>query len=151
MPSLFEATFGKGNQAPQVELDLQTCATCGIAFGAPAHFFKERRADHRTFYCPNGHGLGFGKSAAEIETEKLRRQLEEKDRRIRFEQEQSACERRQREATERRLSATKGVLTRTKNRVSKGVCPSCNRQFENLHRHMNAKHPDYAAAEGDSK
>lgn len=47
--------------------------------------------------------------------------------------------------TERRLSATQGVVTRIKNRVGKGVCPCCNRYFANVHRHMANQHPEFAA------
>lgn len=39
-----------------------------------------------------------------------------------------------------RIGATK---TRIKNRVKNGVCPCCNRTFENLARHMQAKHSDF--------
>lgn len=45
---------------------------------------------------------------------------------------------------ERRLAATKGVVTRIKNRVGKGVCPCCKRTFPNLGAHMSEKHPDWA-------
>lgn len=40
--------------------------------------------------------------------------------------------------------ALKGVVTRTKKRVGNGVCPCCNRTFQQLARHMEAKHPEYA-------
>ena len=33
------------------------------------------------------------------------------------------------------------ALTRVKNRVSRGVCPNCNRTFKDLARHMASKHP----------
>ena len=43
------------------------------------------------------------------------------------------------------LSAQKGVTTRLKNRVQKGVCPCCNRYFAQLQRHMTTQHPNFAA------
>ena len=46
---------------------------------------------------------------------------------------------------ERRLSAQRGVLTRVKNRIIKGVCPCCNRHFADLSRHMQTQHPDFAS------
>lgn len=54
-------------------------------------------------------------------------------------------QKKQRQATERQLSAQRGVTTRIKNRVKNGVCPCCNRHFENLERHMKGQHPEYAA------
>jgi DNA repair exonuclease SbcCD ATPase subunit len=49
--------------------------------------------------------------------------------------------------TEKSLIAQKGVTTRIKNRASNGVCPCCNRTFQNLARHMHTKHPDFAKSE----
>lgn len=51
--------------------------------------------------------------------------------------------------TELRRRATKGVLTRTKNRVAKGACPCCNRYFRDVHSHITSQHPEYSGeAEG---
>lgn len=47
-------------------------------------------------------------------------------------------------AEERSHAATRGHLTRTKKRGGHGVCPCCNRTFQQLARHMKSKHPDYA-------
>ena len=44
---------------------------------------------------------------------------------------------------DRKLSASKGQMTKLKNRVKNGVCPCCNRTFVNLLRHMKSKHPEY--------
>lgn len=48
-----------------------------------------------------------------------------------------------RQHVENQLRATKGVVTKIKKRVSKGVCPCCNRSFENLKNHMESQHPEY--------
>lgn len=45
---------------------------------------------------------------------------------------------------------TKGVVTRTRNRIANGVCPCCDRSFTNLQRHMASKHPDYAHAPAEA-
>lgn len=54
-----------------------------------------------------------------------------------------AYDHRRANSAERSRNALKGVVTRTKNRISKGVCPCCNRQFKDLERHMTGQHPDY--------
>lgn len=128
-----------------------TCAFagCGISFAVPAWWEAERRRLHDDFYCPNGHSLKFTGTTDEqrriekLEAEKRRLQLVA-DRVL----DDYRIEREARKSTQRKLSATKGVLTRTKNRVARGVCPCCNRTFANLARHMAGQHPEYA--EGDS-
>lgn len=37
----------------------------------------------------------------------------------------------------------KGVLAKTKKRISAGTCPCCQRTFQSLSRHMAHMHPDY--------
>lgn len=39
--------------------------------------------------------------------------------------------------------AQKGQNTRLKNRIAAGVCPCCNRSFQNVARHMAGQHPDF--------
>ena len=75
----------------------------------------------------------------------LRRQPGFLSRRI-AERDDEICRQRDlRQATERQLSATRGVVTRIKNRVGHGVCPCCNRSFGNVARHMADQHPNWAA------
>ena len=52
-----------------------------------------------------------------------------------------------REEAEASLQATKGVVTRLKKRAIAGVCPCCNRTFQQLAAHMAHKHPDYKQPE----
>ena len=52
-----------------------------------------------------------------------------------------------REGAERRASAARGQVTKLKNRAAAGVCPCCNRQFQNLKNHMATKHPEFNAPE----
>lgn len=47
------------------------------------------------------------------------------------------------EAVKRSAAAYKGAATRLKNRAKAGVCPCCNRTFQNLARHMASQHPDH--------
>lgn len=85
-----------------------------------------------SFYCPNGHAQHYTKT----EVQRLKEQLEEVKRRAEWNQAEAAT-------LKRSLTAKKGQITKMKNRISKGVCPCCNRTFENLARHMNTQHPDY--------
>lgn len=122
-----------------------TCAQrgCGVTFAVEDGFDDRRRNDHATFYCPNGHTLSYtGKTELEKErarADRLQKQVEQREADIRFEQRRLDNERRSH-------AATKGQLTKTKNRVAKGICPCCNWSFANLGRHMAGQHPDYAEA-----
>lgn len=125
----------------KVTIVTEECCRCGMVFGVPANMQERYRNTHETFYCPAGHGQSY---SGPSEAEQLRKQLEIAEQnnrtltaRVRFEVDQ-------REGAERNLKATKRELTRTKKRVSNGVCPCCNRSFAQLARHMQTKHPDYA-------
>jgi hypothetical protein len=117
------------------------CGQCGCLFGLSRFLYDKRREDKDTFYCSNGHPRAYAENEADRlrrERDRLQQRLAEKDDAIKYQREL-------REATERQLSATRGVVTRIKNRVGHGVCPCCNRTFENLSRHMASEHPTYAA------
>jgi hypothetical protein len=119
-------------------LTVSTC-WCGLRHAVPTELHEHQRRAHRngehvpTIYCPLGHPYvpsGKGEAA------KLREQLErERDRAARL-----AASRDQAEASAR---AYKGVATRARRRASAGVCPCCNRTFQQLARHMKTKHPDF--------
>lgn len=122
------------------KLIVTDCAQCGVVFAITEEFRERRRADGKSLYCPNGHTLTYGKS----EADKLREQLQERERRITFLRDMRAGADRRADAAERSLRATKGVVTKMKKRAAAGVCPCCNRHFAELERHMATKHPDYA-------
>lgn len=120
-----------------------TCPTkgCGIEFAVPDTWEKKRREDHSSFYCPNGHSLSF---SSKSEVERLRDQLAKEKHNSDQANARADDMRRQRDIADRRRAAMKGQVTRIKNRVGKGVCPCCNRTFQNLKRHMTGQHPDWA-------
>ena len=124
---------------------LLTCykATCGMTFGVPESWERDRRDDHGNFYCPNGHCQGF---LDQSEAEKQRERAERAERDAQW---QKGCaERAQRRAgaAEHQARAFKGVVTRTKKRIACGVCIACHRSFPNLRAHMAMKHPEIVKA-----
>lgn len=118
------------------QIYVQNCCSCGITFGVPTDFDAKRREDHQSFYCPSGHPQSYrGKTEEQKQrdrAERLERQLANRDEDLR--------------STRASLIATKGQLTKTKNRIAKGICPCCNRSFVDLGRHMAGQHPDYTEA-----
>ena len=121
-----------------------TCGKCGVVFGMDSDFLEQRKEDHGDWYCPNGHCRFYAsKTKAERLAEKLERE------RVRADDNAAELTRQiqAHNATARRLSATRGVVTRTRRRIANGVCPCCSRHFTDLHRHMETKHPDYKGGE----
>lgn len=100
-----------------IEFEVTHCKSCQVVVVMPSSMMRARREDRKTFFCLNGHSLSF---RGETEAEKLTKQL----------------------ASEREAK-----VTRIKNRVGNGVCPCCNRTFQNLQRHMHTKHPEYRSDE----
>ncbi len=127
----------------EVELVTLTCCNthCGILFGVPARWKEKKKEDHKEFFCPNGHPQVFLEKT-ELDIAKQRLAFE----RSIHDQTKAALR-----DKSKQLSTTKGVLTRTKNRVKHGVCPCCKRQFQNVRRHMKTKHPEFVSAGGNGK
>lgn len=114
-------------------LETVACCTCGMMFAMTSDFMKRRRDDHDWWYCPKGHQQHFtGKTTAE----KLRDELERKQSDL-----ADARERANRLMAERDKIAKSHNRMRT--RVANGVCPCCNRSFENLRMHMKSEHSDF--------
>lgn len=125
------------------DLEVKTCPACFVRYAMPTEMRVAKQADGTSFFCPNGHSLSF----KDNEHDRVRRERDRlKQDTARLEQD-LAFQRRQKEAAERRASAAKGIATKLRNRAANGVCPCCSRSFENLHRHMQTKHPDFKTAE----
>lgn len=106
-------------------LETEQCCNCGIWFAMPSAVQRKFKSQGGSFYCPNGHGQHYTKT----EVSKLREQLDaEKSRH------QDTLSRLNEAAAER------DKLARKVQRVERGVCPHCNRTFQNLARHMECKH-----------
>jgi len=108
---------------------------CGITFAVPQRFKQAAKEQGFSFYCPRGHCLSIG----EGDVTKLQKELELERKRKEWAENESARLRVKLDTTERSRAAYKGQLSRVKN----GVCPCCRRNFTNLRRHMEIKHPDY--------
>jgi hypothetical protein len=118
-----------------------SCGKCGIAFGLAEDFQRARRKDHETFYCPNGHPRAYlGESAQE-------RELRETKANEAWYREYGERKAKEAETAKRQAAAARGVVTRIKKRVAKGVCPCCKRYFADLHRHMGGQHPEWSASD----
>lgn len=107
------------------------CYKCGMPFGVPDRWKQNRMKDQESFYCPNGHRQAYSESS----DSRLRKEVERKEREL--EQERAAKRKAARERDAIRKSHRK-----MRERVKNGVCPCCNRTFQNLLQHMRTKHAD---------
>ena len=114
----------------------EICCACGTAFAMEESLRKNRLMHKKSFYCPNGHSQVYVDEPLDEKCKRLESQLKNEKESRKWWKEEA-------ETKARSLSATKGVLTKTKKRIANGVCPCCNRQFINLQRHMKTQHPDY--------
>ena len=132
------ATISKGAIIANANISLvaETCPTCGCYHAIPKEIYDRAREDSDCWiYCPIGHKWHF--------TQSLKEKLAGAQERARNAESRNIHLQDQYDASERSCNALKGVVTRTKNRISKGICPCCNRYFEKLERHMKTKHPKY--------
>lgn len=122
-----------GKFADNVWFEVVHCCTCGMAFGMPVEVERARRDDHKWFYCPAGHQQHYtGKSEAQKLKDELARNTAKLDQ---------VQNRNQQLIRERDTIAKAHRKMRV--RVMNGVCPCCNRSFDNLRAHMSTQHPDF--------
>lgn len=115
------------------------CYACGVRFGIGVGLYRRAVLDKKGWvYCPacGEQSCWTGKT----EAEKLRDELIRE--RARLDQTRA-----QLEHVENRRRAAIGQVTKIRNRISKGVCPCCNRHFDNLAAHMKSQHPTYTKDE----
>jgi hypothetical protein len=127
----------KENKMPQYVLQTkailktETCCSCGIIFAFPDYMMDRLSNIGGSFYCPNGHQQYYAKT----EVARLREKLDEQIRHSTLLSERAF-------AAKNREKKVQAEINRLKKRTSAGVCPCCNRTFQQLARHMKSKHPE---------
>lgn len=123
---------------------------CGIAHAVPREMYAKQHRDHAdgltqdAIYCPLGHTHVI---AGVSEVERLRREIERKEQQAIRERQQHDQTKAELRETERRRIAQKGATVRLKNRIEKGLCPCCNRTFQNLAQHIHQEHPHFVSSD----
>ena len=106
---------------------------CDEHFAMSRDTYDETRRTGRTWYCPSGHPrIWRGPTTEQKLADAQARETALRD---------------QLHAAEADAEATRVRLVRDRHRFANGVCPCCNRSFDNVRRHMESKHPDYDASE----
>ena len=118
-----------------VYLVTEQCCNCGMTFAMTQDFQERKLKDRESFYCPRGHSQHYtGKS----ETQKLKVQLDKTQKQLAQQLSATANLRVQRDSIH-------NTYNRMRDRVKNGVCPCCNRSFQNLRDHMKTQHPEFGS------
>jgi len=108
----------------------------------------ERRRDHKTVYCPNGHRMSWsGKSDIERAKEATRKA----EAIAAAERKRHRQTRADLEHTERRRTAQVGATTRLRNKAKAGECVCCGKPYKALAKHMARMHPEFVAEDGEEE
>lgn len=123
---------------PTTKLKEMQCLTCGVWHALPEVLYDKCVEEGGYWHCPNGHSRGYKEGRQEREA--IRRERDQLKQRVAQLDDAVAAERRAREAAETQLRTAK-------RRQAAGVCPCCNRTFQNVQRHMKSKHPNVVPLE----
>ena len=122
-----------------VQLTTIDCGQCGATYAINERYRRQCEEEGKIWHCPYCQiGWGYFGSG---ENARLRRELEEKQRQLTAEKCEVLRQKQNREVAEKALDTTLKSKARLKRRIQNGVCPCCNRTFQNLARHMQQKHP----------
>jgi len=128
------------------ELKVIQCGECGGIYALNKRYVDKKWEDGGYWtcpYCKNGWGYG------ESEMDRLKKKLSKANNDSTFLSNRLAREKASHEQTQMSLRGHKAAKTRIINRISKGVCPCCNRYFKDLHKHIENQHPNYCKQEED--
>lgn len=121
-------------------LTTEECCACGVVFAMPQALNQQLMDSGKNFYCPVGHQQHYTHTTVMKLQAQLKRQKEDTD----YYKKRTDEEHKEKEQYKHRLAAQKGQTTKLKKRIANGVCPCCQRSFQNLHRHMVHQHPEFA-------
>jgi len=122
-------------------LTLVDCGECHVTFGIDADWQKSLKRSGALFYCPNGHHIAY----SQTENQRLNEEKVTLERRLASATARAQAWQDQARAAERTAIAHKGHATRLRKRAAAGVCPCCQRSFQNVARHMASQHPAFGA------
>lgn len=126
----------------KVVMDLVTVDSvhthCGHVAYLPINRIKNLKRSHRNFYCTVCGTSNYWPDKSDLEKMEIK---------LNTMKDQRDTVRQSLKYVKRSLVAHKGHTTRLKNRIAAGVCPCCQRTFQNLARHMKCKHPKYTLNE----
>ncbi len=122
-------------------LTVMTCS-CGIIYAVPEIWRKEKERNHATWWCPNGCPRHY---PGESDIEKAKRERTETEQRL---QSELNAARHLKLVAERARDKAVKDKRKVERRVAHGVCPCCNKTFNDLSNHMVTEHKDFRLPAG---
>lgn len=110
------------------------CGTCAVWHTVPEIVYECHRREGGFHSCPNGHQRGWDKGTDAIERENTRRERD-------LLKQNEACLLEEIDQANKRAANAEKKVVQIKKRAAAGLCPCCNRSFQNVQRHMKTKHP----------
>jgi hypothetical protein len=120
-----------------IEFKMESCCKCHMVFMMAMSYYRAKKADGSSFYCPVGHAQHY----VDTELSILRKQMER-------EQRDAATLRERAIVAETAQRKAENSIKRLKKRSAAGVCPCCNRTFKELAFHMKSKHAQFRQLQG---
>lgn len=112
--------------------------SCGSIYGISEEKYNYCLETGHHWFCPNGCRRIF----CEPVNSKLRDKIESLERQKHNLNEVIDIHKRTIEQLGYSVRAQKAAKTKIINRVKNGICPCCNRTFQNLQNHFKSKHPE---------
>ena len=102
---------------------------CNLQFAMTRNFYDYTKRTGEGWWCPAGHERVWADDTVEEQLQRAEARNQHLEDQLR--------------ASVQEAENTRIALLRDRQRFANGVCPCCQRSFDNVRRHMQAKHPDY--------
>lgn len=119
---------------------------CGVTFAIPEEAWgnierRRKEGQSQKLTCPvNGHAMYF---TPKNDLQETRDALARERHRREQAQAEATAQRERADRNLRRVRANRAVVTRLKNRIAKGRCVCCAKEFKDVAAHMKRQHPDW--------
>lgn len=132
-----------GTYLTDIEMATINCK-CGGTYAITERFRLDKHKVGGSWTCPYCQ-TGWGYASNSL-NDKLRRDLDRKTSEVERQKSINAHTQVTLQTTRHQLRAEKGAKTKLKKRITDGMCPCCDRHFQNVRHHIKHMHPDYPEA-----
>ncbi len=124
-----------------VTLTQINCGQCGGTYAINERYRQQKSDQGGGWNCPYCKcSWGYFNDNELARTKKA---LEQQKANTEWYRQQAETRGKDRDHAQHQVRAYRGVITKTKRRIAHGVCPCCQRTFQDLARHMKGQHPGY--------
>jgi len=120
------------------------CGECGGTYAINERYRQQQYEKGGSWTCPYCKtGWGYSENN---ENSRLKAEKEKLERRLTLEKNRREVAEGEAQRQSHLARGQKAAKTRLKNRIKNGVCPCCNRTFQNLAQHIKGQHPEFVDA-----